>query len=162
MKVDIRPHSDGPAMTSMVYIFDHPAESNAENLSPFMPQILEAMGLPASTPYDFSQRAGCLCGCSPGFLLGGLGQEVFATYEPGVDDAYADGYKRGLEWPDAWETHGKPGGPWVYSALDSGDAVEYARRQAEAALSRRTNEAWRGGWARGHGLKLARRSAIQG
>jgi hypothetical protein len=34
-----------------------------------IPQILEKAGLPADTKVSWSQKAGCSCGCSPGFLL---------------------------------------------------------------------------------------------
>lgn len=34
-----------------------------------MPKILEKAGLPADTKVSWSQKAGCSCGCSPGFIL---------------------------------------------------------------------------------------------
>lgn len=35
----------------------------------YMPYILAKLGLPAGTKASWSQRAGCSCGCSPGFVL---------------------------------------------------------------------------------------------
>lgn len=57
---------------------------------------------------------------------------------------YNQGYERGLSWPDAWESHGKPGGPWVYSG----------RNAEESAKSRFENRVWRAGWEDGHKVKL--------
>jgi len=34
-----------------------------------MPEILQRLGLPEDTKYNWSQKAGCWCGCSPGFVL---------------------------------------------------------------------------------------------
>ena len=34
-----------------------------------MPEILQRLGLPEDTKYNWSQKAGCSCGCSPGFVL---------------------------------------------------------------------------------------------
>jgi hypothetical protein len=34
-----------------------------------LPEIFEALGLPANTKARWSQKAGCSCPCSPGFIL---------------------------------------------------------------------------------------------
>lgn len=34
-----------------------------------MPQVLKKLELPANTKMRWSQKAGCGCGCSPGFIL---------------------------------------------------------------------------------------------
>lgn len=34
-----------------------------------LPEILERFGLPEDTKATWSQKAGCSCGCSPGFIL---------------------------------------------------------------------------------------------
>ena len=34
-----------------------------------IPQVLEQLGWPADTKVSWSQRAGCQCGCSPGFIV---------------------------------------------------------------------------------------------
>lgn len=47
------------------------------------------------------------------------------------------GYKSGLEWPDIWETHGEPGGPFVLNEQ-----------------TRAENKAWREAWRKGHDEKL--------
>lgn len=50
-----------------------------------LPYILHELDLPLSTPVRWSQRAGCSCGCSPGFVLPQLlspcelGWDAFAT-----------------------------------------------------------------------------------
>lgn len=35
----------------------------------FLPEIFATLGLPADTKATWSQKAGCGCGCSPGFIL---------------------------------------------------------------------------------------------
>jgi hypothetical protein len=70
-----------------------------------------------------------------------------------IDRAYVAGYARGLSWPDAWEVHAEPGGPWVNVAIYSGNPTIDAEREAAAELSRKENEAWRKGWAFGHHVK---------
>lgn len=45
-----------------------------------IPHVLRAMGLPSSTKARWSQRAGCSCPCSPGFIVDDmLGTDVFVT-----------------------------------------------------------------------------------
>lgn len=34
-----------------------------------MPEILEKCNLPKDTKVSWSQKAGCACGCSPGFII---------------------------------------------------------------------------------------------
>ena len=34
-----------------------------------LPSILKELGLPVDTKVSWSQKAGCSCGCSPGFIL---------------------------------------------------------------------------------------------
>lgn len=34
-----------------------------------MPQVMTLLGLPADTKAVWSQKAGCSCGCSPGFIV---------------------------------------------------------------------------------------------
>lgn len=58
-----------------------------------------------------------------------------------IDEGFLEGYKNGLTWPDAWEKHGNPGGPWV----SAGDLV-----------SSKVNSAWKRGWRLGHAHKLER------
>jgi hypothetical protein len=57
------------------------------------------------------------------------------TYQ--IEDAFMEGFRSGLFWPDQWETHGKPGGPFVCDDQ-----------------SRKENDAWRKGWEYGHHCKL--------
>ena len=38
-----------------------------------LPEIFKKAGLPASTRASWSQKAGCRCGCSPGFVLDSYG-----------------------------------------------------------------------------------------
>lgn len=46
-----------------------------------IPEILERSGLSKDTKVSWSQKAGCACGCSPGFIIqdGPWGQEIFVT-----------------------------------------------------------------------------------
>ncbi len=46
----------------------------------YLPQVAEAMGLPRTTKFKWSQKAGCRCGCSPGFICGdAFAKDVFVT-----------------------------------------------------------------------------------
>lgn len=60
------------------------------------------------------------------------------------EEAYAEGFQQGLNWPDRWESHGKPGGPWVYRGGNS----QWRKHDEEI------NKAWCIGWAEGHAEKL--------
>lgn len=43
-----------------------------------LPGVFEAAGLPADTKVNWSQKAGCACGCSPGFIVqGNYGKTIF-------------------------------------------------------------------------------------
>ena len=49
-----------------------------------LPQIMEqvkAQGIevPENLKFVWSQKAGCKCGCSPGFLVNWIGKEIFVT-----------------------------------------------------------------------------------
>ena len=45
-----------------------------------MPEILKQLGLPADTKMRWSQKAGCPCGCSPGFVVPSYGRwDAWAT-----------------------------------------------------------------------------------
>ena len=48
-----------------------------------VPEALKALNLPASTSVRWSQKAGCSCGCSPGFIVSDNEghREVFVTIE---------------------------------------------------------------------------------
>ncbi len=59
-----------------------------------------------------------------------------------IDEQYRTGFKMGLGWPDAWESHGKPGGPFVSRGRDN---------QQDLA----ENKAWLDGWAKGHADKIS-------
>jgi hypothetical protein len=52
-----------------------------------IPAVLAAVGLPASTRVRWSQKAGCGCGCSPGFVVeGNYGVWYFGSYvQEGAD-----------------------------------------------------------------------------
>lgn len=65
-----------------------------------------------------------------------------------INEAYADGFKSGLNWSDAWESHGKPGGPWVPSkVLCRNSFAVYEQCAAERT-------AWLKGWEIGHCQKI--------
>lgn len=45
-----------------------------------MPAVLEKMGLSKDTKFRWSQKAGCACGCSPGFIIDSdNGADVFVS-----------------------------------------------------------------------------------
>lgn len=45
-----------------------------------MPKVLKKMKLPKDTKFFWSQKAGCGCGCSPGFVIEEIfGKEVFVN-----------------------------------------------------------------------------------
>jgi len=62
-----------------------------------------------------------------------------------IQHAASEGYKSGLNWPDAWMSHGKPGGPWVPS---TGSSLNREQALAE-------NKAWIAGWEKGLSEKIA-------
>lgn len=61
-----------------------------------------------------------------------------------MEDAYMDGFRSGLFWPDQWETHGQPGGPAIFNKEDA-----------------KKNAAWRAGWAYGHHCKLTGKKVLE-
>lgn len=47
-----------------------------------MPQVLEQVGLNPNMKGRWSRKAGCACGCSPGFVMDDRGMfDVYVTYE---------------------------------------------------------------------------------
>lgn len=61
---------------------------------------------------------------------------------------YDEGYETGLNWPDIWENHGKPGGPYISSNYIQGQGWRYNQK------SREENQDWCRGWEDGHKEKL--------
>ena len=54
-----------------------------------LPKVFTWAGLPADTKASWSQRAGCRCGCSPGFVLNTTGASdlfVDVTNDPEAED----------------------------------------------------------------------------
>jgi ribosome modulation factor len=66
-----------------------------------------------------------------------------------IEQVRQDGYQSGLNWPDTWEDHPKPGGPWV----NGGRYTEKERQMAAQSSAER--QAWLEAWERGHADKLA-------
>lgn len=66
---------------------------------------------------------------------------------------FMDGYNTGLTWPDKWESHGRPGGPWVCGPTRPDPTPEQLERYR---FSRLMNETWRRGWRWGHAAKHGR------
>lgn len=66
--------------------------------------------------------------------------------------AYEDGQRNGYWWPDEWQTHGHPDGPYVSKCLQA-NRPTHDERNCEiceaAALSAMKNLAWRTGWSIG-------------
>lgn len=51
-----------------------------------IPQVLEQLGYPKDAKVRFSQKAGCRCGCSPGWIMEGYyNKELFAHVCESVD-----------------------------------------------------------------------------
>jgi len=89
----------------------------------------------------------------------------------GTIGKYLEGYNVGLTWPDAWDKHGEPGGPWVYldrgcydcgnsrtgrgAGRDRRTSPRFTCKEARAfsAQSQAENRAWRDGWKRGYAEK---------
>ena len=58
----------------------------------FLPRVLEALGLPPDTSCRWSQKAGCSCGCSPGFIVqydGVVHKDAYVTVK-GVEQPVTD------------------------------------------------------------------------
>ena len=66
--------------------------------------------------------------------------------EKKIAENYDQGYQEGLAWPDAWENHGDPGGPYIYRGQNT---------PAMAAQTLAENKAWREGWKKGHEIKIS-------
>jgi hypothetical protein len=98
-KIDIRTVQDGSRnrWNSRVHIFEdnNPAHKpvvelfNGERWNKpqrdykiqVMPAVIKAMGL-VCPKVTWSQKAGCQCGCSPGFIVkGGIPKDVFVSVE---------------------------------------------------------------------------------
>ena len=63
--------------------------------------------------------------------------------------SFDEGFSSGLNWPDAWMTHPKPGGPWVPSAgYDDKSRAANAKASAE-------RKAWLEGWEKGLAEKIS-------
>lgn len=61
----------------------------------YLPDVAEALGLPRTTKFRWSQKAGCSCGCSPGFICNeDSKRDVWVTLSadaPVVDEADKEG-----------------------------------------------------------------------
>ncbi len=80
-----------------------------------------------------------------------LEQRTFASGHviPTAEESYDSGYRTGIFWPDEWESHGKPGGPSVYSGGYQPDE----RSKTWAQASKEAYEAWHRGYRNGHEAK---------
>jgi len=80
-----------------------------------------------------------------------LAERTFANGDiiPTSEESYDKGFESGLLWPDAWENHGKPGGPYVYTA----DCWAPRTHHIWAQASRAAHQAWMKGWEDGHRSK---------
>jgi hypothetical protein len=90
LDIDIR-KSEKPGRTTKVYIFEE-GETILENLENrhsrpsdvyrdlISDQLMEKEIITSSRDLRWSQKAGCSCGCSPGFIVDGpKGKEVYVT-----------------------------------------------------------------------------------
>lgn len=58
--------SETSVLENLINRFSRPVDLMKREV---MPRVLDGLSLPASTPFRWSQKAGCPCGCSPGFVL---------------------------------------------------------------------------------------------
>jgi hypothetical protein len=91
VKVEARWRADRGRTKSGTVYFSHADENMLENFGnrvarptdlykTFLPKVRQELGIPESTRFVWSQRAGCRCGCSPGFVCKELrGQDVWVT-----------------------------------------------------------------------------------
>jgi hypothetical protein len=68
--------------------------------------------------------------------------------EKKIAEKWDDGYRNGINWPDAWETHAEPGGPYIYGTGHNSNKALHEQSKAE-------NAAWREGWKKGHYVKIS-------
>ena len=77
-RVYIFPKGEG-VFANLVNRFDRPAKLYRTEV---MPAVLEEMGLDPTTKFVWNQKAGCSCGCSPGFIIDAhTREEVYVTVE---------------------------------------------------------------------------------
>lgn len=68
-----------PTKTKTIVYFSHEGENVLEGFGnrrmrpvdlykTYLGDVAEALGLPRTTKFSWSQKAGCGCGCSPGFI----------------------------------------------------------------------------------------------
>ena len=61
-------------------VIDNLRERNSRpynELKKLLPKVFKKANLPADTKVRWSQKAGCSCGCSPGFIADFRGHDVF-------------------------------------------------------------------------------------
>lgn len=61
--------ADEKLLENFAFRFDRPVAEYRK----LLPEMFKKLGLPATTTARWSQKAGCSCGCSPGFILTGSG-----------------------------------------------------------------------------------------
>jgi hypothetical protein len=76
-------------------------------------------------------------------------KSAYDINEAAVKIAGEDGFNSGINWPDTWMSHGKPGGPFVTSA-----GYDEKSRAMNAQLSAERT-AWLAGWEKGLAEKIA-------
>lgn len=78
-RIYVHPQNES-VLQNLAFRFDRPYQAYRQVL----PQALEALGLPSDTKCSWSQKAGCPCGCSPGFVVkisSLLRKDVYVTVE---------------------------------------------------------------------------------
>ena len=72
-------------------------------------------------------------------------------------EAFEEGYQNGYWWPDQWQNHGRPGGPFIRACGKRG-FFRHDEKTCEmcenAAISSLSNLAWRTGWGIGNKKKI--------
>lgn len=92
VNIEVRDRDENRLGNSKVYFF-HKGESVLEDFGnrvarpqdlykTYIPDVAEKMGLSRTAKFSWSQKAGCRCGCSPGFTSKKVkGKDVFVTLE---------------------------------------------------------------------------------
>ena len=100
-----------------------------------LPQVIEqiknqGIEVPEDIKFSWSQKAGCNCGCSPGFITSNwIGKEVFVKVRETCDDRcpavieYNEGGEILDDWPKNGQFHNVDDGPMVFNYDANGKII---------------------------------------
>jgi hypothetical protein len=77
---------------NVLEMFGNRAARPSKLYATYLGDVAEKMGLPRTTKFKWSQKAGCACGCSPGFIADEIRRDVFVTLSgtPKIDPEKKD------------------------------------------------------------------------